>query len=234
MVCLTSAHCGPSGFTAIADDGQRFRGSYLKPVPIVDDGCPVEPDAASTLDAAQPKSSDAVIRLRPTSRLARIGDSRFDPAAMSDTERAALLDSEVQNDSQPVVVAMRRLSSWVDSLGRLHGAGFAIVDQIDAANRTIAIAEYVAYSRLPVSEPMVGPLPMVDSGNIVPMPASERDDSGTRYLAACGQYTHPAPMARQPLVSREVAAELLVESLAEFVADLAKVERLRILAACGS
>lgn len=134
---LLAAHCGPAGFTAIDSDGQRYRGSYLTPMPVH-----LQEDSGTRSPA---------MRQRPNYRLDRQADSRFDPARMSDAEREALLDTEVFNDSARVELTMHRWSCWIDSLGRLHGMNWKAIDVRDANNDPVILAAWDAVSRLPVS-----------------------------------------------------------------------------------
>jgi len=134
---LLAAHCGPSGFTAIADDGQRFKGQYLAPLP-----AHLKSDGSAAIQEGEDRNPvDSPIRLRQPHRFDAMADSRFDPARMTDEERAGLLAAEVQNDSQPVLIAIRLF----------HRLGWSIRDLLDDNSQPVPKVEpYVAYSRLPV------------------------------------------------------------------------------------
>lgn len=91
--------------------------------------------------AGEHKPANTRTRYRAPESLDRCADNRFNPAAMSDAERAALLDAEIWRDCAAVEQRMRRF----------HKCGWRIIDVLDANCDPIIVDAWVAVSRLPVS-----------------------------------------------------------------------------------
>ena len=181
----------------------RSRPRKPSPLPAPDDsGVAVRDDVAG-----EHKPANTLTRYRAPETLDRLADNRFNPAAMSDAERAALLDAEIFHDSAAVEQRMRRF----------HKTGWRIADVLDANCEPIIVASWVAVSRLPVS----GESPRWQMPEPILSP---------EYVA-CQELADAWRESAGIETTREVALQHLIR---EFAAMLKTLRDASLIVACGS